>query len=105
MSIDDMRKDSPDDTLQNWVCIPTATALSEIRLGHGDRAVELLRAARLYERGPASLYAIYVRGLAYLQMKSGRDAAAEFQKIIDHRGLAAFVTPLYPLSHLGLARA
>ena len=50
------------------------------------------------------MYAIYARGLAYLQMKSGRDAAAEFQKIIDHRGLAA-LTPLYPLSHLGLARA
>ena len=32
------------------------------------------------------------------------EAAAEFQKILNHRGIAP-VSPLYPLSHLGLARA
>src|SRR5262249_53689154 len=85
MMIDEMKKDSPDDTLQNSVWIPTAKALLEIRQSHGDSAVELLRAARPYEPGPASMYAIYARGLAYLQMKFGGDAAAEFQKIIDHR--------------------
>src|SRR5262249_33800011 len=56
MMIDEMKKESPNDTLQNSVWIPTAKALSEIRLGHGESAVELLRAARPYEPGPASLY-------------------------------------------------
>ena len=31
-------------------------------------------------------------------------AAVEFQKLIDHRGLEP-LSPLYPLAHLGLARA
>ena len=47
---------------------------------------------------PASL-----RGRAYLQLKMGREAAAEFQNILDHRGLDPLL-PLYALAHLGLAR-
>ena len=37
-------------------------------------------------------------------MKNGRDAAAQFQSVIDHRGQAP-TSPLYALAHLGLARA
>lgn len=46
----------------------------------------------------------YVRGLAYLRGRAGAEAMAEFQKIIAHRGVVA-VSALYPLAHLGLARA
>jgi len=46
----------------------------------------------------------YVRGLAYLRGGAGTEAMAEFQKIIDHRGVVA-ISALYPLAHLGLARA
>ena len=46
----------------------------------------------------------YVRGLAYLRGRAGAEAMAEFQKIIDHRGVVA-VSALYPLAHLGVARA
>jgi hypothetical protein len=45
-----------------------------------------------------------VRGQAYLRLKSGSEAAAEFRKILDHRGEVPLST-LYPLAHLGLARA
>ena len=45
-----------------------------------------------------------MRGQAYLQLKQGAQAAAEFQKIIDHRGWDV-TSPLWPLAHLGLARA
>jgi len=48
--------------------------------------------------------AIYLRGQAYLQTKSGPEAAAEFQKILSHRGVAAR-SVVFPLSYLGLARA
>jgi hypothetical protein len=34
----------------------------------------------------------------------GAKAAAEFQKVLDHRGVES-VSPFYPLSQLGLARA
>src|SRR5204863_6500962 len=63
-----------------------------------------LEAAMSYQPGPVTLIAMYTRGLAYLQTRSGREAAIQFQGIIDHRGVAGF-SPLYALSHLGLARA
>lgn len=46
----------------------------------------------------------YYRGLAYLQQRSGKEAAAQFQSMVDHRGVFAF-SPLWPLAHLGLARS
>lgn len=55
--------------------------------------------------------AIYVRGLTYLQMRKGAEAAAEFRKIADHEGAswgATWVHPYwgqyYALSYLGMAR-
>jgi eukaryotic-like serine/threonine-protein kinase len=45
-----------------------------------------------------------MRGQAQLQAKDGALAAAEFQKIIEHRGWDV-LSPLWPLAHLGLARA
>jgi eukaryotic-like serine/threonine-protein kinase len=44
----------------------------------------------------------YIRGLAYLKLKKGAEASAEFQKILDRRG--ANWGPLYPLSYIGVAR-
>ena len=46
----------------------------------------------------------YTRGQAYLKLRKGAEAAAEFQKILDHRGWDP-ISYLYPLAHLGLARA
>ena len=56
--------------------------------------------------GPApGLFPIFVRGLAYLAMRSAApEAAAEFQKIVDHRGIAP-AAPEYSLAKLGLGRA
>ena len=50
------------------------------------------------------LYPIYVRGLAYLAAHRGTEAAAEFQKILDHPGVVQNEV-IVPLAHLGLARA
>jgi len=50
------------------------------------------------------MYPIYVRGQAYLLANDGGAAAAEFQKMIDHRGVL-WNFPLGSLAHLGLARA
>ena len=60
----------------------------------------MLRAAAPYELG--NLDAVYARGEAYLAARA--EAAAEFQKILDHEGAAA-TGPVYPLAHLGLGRA
>ena len=63
------------------------------------------QAARPYELGAAQgLFPIYVRALAYLRAKRGTEAAAEFQKIVDHRGIAP-TAPEHSLAKLGLGRA
>ena len=52
----------------------------------------------------ATMHPAYLRGLAYLALRQGTTAAAEFQKIIEHRGLVGNC-PLGALAHLGLGRA
>jgi hypothetical protein len=47
------------------------------------------------------MYPVYVRGEAYLKAGQGRQAAQEFQKIIDHRGIVLNF-PLGALAHLQL---
>ena len=50
------------------------------------------------------LYPAYVRGQAYLEAQQGREAAAEFQKVLDHRGIV-LADPIGALAHLQLGRA
>jgi Tfp pilus assembly protein PilF len=51
-----------------------------------------------------ALHSAYLRGLAYLQLRQGSEAAVEFQKILDHRGIV-INSPIGALAHLQLARA
>jgi hypothetical protein len=51
-----------------------------------------------------SLYPAYIRGLAYLKMGEGREAAAQFQKMLDHPGIVQDEV-IGALSHLQPARA
>jgi eukaryotic-like serine/threonine-protein kinase len=50
------------------------------------------------------LYPAYVRGEAYLEARRSAEAAGEFQKILDHRGIV-FADPIGALAHLQLGRA
>jgi len=47
---------------------------------------------------------VYLRGQAYLGRHEGAEAAAEFQKVLDHPGLVGN-SPIGALAHLGLGRA
>ena len=71
-------------------------------------AVSTLESIRGYEfgTGPRALGATppYIRGLAYLKLHDGGKAAAEFQRVLDHRGAVAWGIE-YPLSQMNLARA
>ena len=74
-----------------------------------NRAIGLLKAASTIElSGPTNfeifLCPAYLRGEAYLMLRDGPAAAAEFQKFIDHRGLVVNF-PWGALARLGLARA
>ncbi len=100
----------PNGTLWNAVQLPEIRAAIELHLDHPAKAVELLASAAPYER--AYPEAVYLRGLAYLRLKKGPEAAVEFQKIVDHKGAnwgSTWRTPhwgeCYSLSYLGLARA
>jgi hypothetical protein len=48
-----------------------------------------------------ALYPVYVRGEAYLAARQGVEAAAEFQKILDHPGIV-LADPIGTLAHLQL---
>jgi eukaryotic-like serine/threonine-protein kinase len=50
------------------------------------------------------LFPIYLRGEAYLASGQGQQSAAEFQKILEHRGMVGNCFA-GALAHLGLARA
>jgi hypothetical protein len=64
-------------------------------------AIQALQAAAPYERAYSQVP--YLRGIAYLRRNQGVAAAAEFQKIVDHKGANWGV--VYPLSYLGVGRA
>jgi eukaryotic-like serine/threonine-protein kinase len=96
----------------NGYWLPTIRAAIALDGKHPEKAMELLKVALAYELGEPSpgaevggtLYPAYVRGEAYLAAGQGQQAAAEFQKLIDHPGIVQnFV--LGALAHLQLGRA
>jgi DNA-binding winged helix-turn-helix (wHTH) protein/tetratricopeptide (TPR) repeat protein len=106
----------PDDTRVQFTYTPLLRALLALNHRQPSRAVELLQTAIPYEFGipteggseflvgAGNLYPAYVRGLAYLAAHQGSEAAAEFQKILDHRGIVVS-DPIGVLAHLQLGRA
>jgi eukaryotic-like serine/threonine-protein kinase len=89
----------------NRIWLPEIQAALEIRQRNPQRAVELLEPVTPYESGWIDRYkAAHLRGEAYISMRRGAEAAAEFQKIIDHPGVV-INDPIGALARLGLARA
>jgi serine/threonine protein kinase/tetratricopeptide (TPR) repeat protein len=107
---DDLVKRFPEDTILQFNYLPILHAQLALNHNEASKAIELLQAAASYELGdvgtgtPFALYPVYVRGEAYLAAHQGSEAAAEFQKILDHRGIVVN-QPIGALAHLGLARA
>jgi len=102
----------PLDTMINRYWLPTINASIEVSRNKAANALDLLRTASQYELGTLSpqfqvgapLYPAYVRGQAYLSLRQGKEAAAEFQKYLDHKGIA-LNSPLAALARLQLGRA
>ena len=106
-----LEKDYADDTMVKFYWLPTIyAAITNNNGGHAEEAISVLQAARPYELGlppqlsVGTLYPVFVRGQAYLLAHDGDLAIAEFQKVIDHRGIVLNF-PLGALARLGLARA
>ena len=95
----------PNDTVTVNMFAPVVRAQVERSRGNPTEALQLLESVRRYDLGLiVGVYNNHLRGLAYLDLKRGPEAAAEFQKIIDHRGVDP-MSELRPLAHIGLARA
>ena len=110
--LSDFSKRFPQDTLVRFVYVPTLRAQLALSRRDAGKAIAELQPAAPYELGQASssntisiaLYPVYVRGMAYLAAKQGKEALAEFQKILDHRGVV-INGPIGVLAHLGQGRA
>jgi len=108
--VDKLNSDFPLNTILQNYWLPTIQAELELSRGNTARAIEGLQAASAYELGQvpplaaASMYPVYVRGRVYLKAGQGQQAAAEFQKIVDHPGVVLNF-PLGALARLGLGRA
>jgi eukaryotic-like serine/threonine-protein kinase len=102
----------PGNTVVNAYWLPSIRASIELDRKNAAKAVEILQSAALYELGYPNpqvgdgrfLYPTYLRGLAYLRLRRGKEAALEFQKFSDHRSVV-INCPLGALADLGLARA
>jgi DNA-binding winged helix-turn-helix (wHTH) protein/tetratricopeptide (TPR) repeat protein len=98
----------PSDTLLNNLWLPTIRAELEIRHGNAAEAIRLLESPAAFDLSEGhpwpSLTSAFVRGEAYLGARDAKAGEAEFQKILDHRGLVASL-PHRALALLGLARA
>jgi hypothetical protein len=90
--------------------LPTIKAAIELNTNNAAQSLVFLEAAAPYELGTppqfqlGTLYPAYIRGQAYLLAHNGIAAAAEFQKLLDHRGIILNVVT-GALAHLQLGRA
>jgi len=110
---DDLEKRFPEDTCVRFSYLPTLRALCALAHDDSSKAIEVLQVALPYDAalpGTAffgffgGLYPAYVRGEAYLAAKRYVEAAAEFQKVLNHRGIV-FADPIGALARVQLGRA
>jgi eukaryotic-like serine/threonine-protein kinase len=109
--VDDSKKRFPEDTVAQFVEIPTIEG--QVALAHRDssKALEIVQTSSRYELGQLgagsftpALYPVWVRAEAYRMAGQGAEAVREYQKILDHRG-AVTNGIIGALAHLGMARA
>ena len=106
--VDGLAKEFPTDTILNRVDIPATQAFIELQQNNPQKAIALMETARPYELGAgpgaAGYWPIYVRGEAFLKARNGAKAAAEYQRILDHKGVDP-TNVFYTLASLELGRA
>jgi len=109
---DELRRDYPNNSLVKLYWLPTINAAIQLQANNPTAALMELEAAGPYELADppptetGTLYPAYVRGQAYLLAKNGSAAVAEFEKLLDHRGIVLnFVTGALARLQLGRAYA
>ncbi len=109
----DLAREFPEDTFVQVMYLPTLRALFSLNTHDPAAAIQALQVASRYDLHTGgvgfiqrfgALYPIYVRGVAYLAAGQPDEAAAEFQRILDHRSIV-LVDPMDAMARLQLARA
>ena len=109
----DLAREFPEDTFVRFMYLPTLRALFALNARDPVAAIQALQVASRYDLHTVgvsyigrfgALYPIYVRGQAYLAARQPAEAAAEFQRILDHRSIV-LVDPMDAMARLQLARA
>ena len=109
----DLASRFPQDTLVRFTYLPLLNALASLHRLRPAESVGLLQTTLPFELATpgtnffgffGGLYPAYVRGQCYLLLGKGDEAAAEFQKIIDHPGVV-YADPVGALAYLELGRA
>ena len=103
--VESIESQSSPDGYVSKVRVPQLRGAVELKRGNPSRALELLAPFAIYDASWFDLYLFaFVRGEAYLQAHRGQEAAAEFQKIIEHRGIV-INEPYAAVARLELGRA
>jgi len=106
----ELNKEFPENTLLQKYWLPATQAAIELQSKNPAEAIRILQPVEPMDLSLSfpldfgAMYTTYLRGEAYLQLHQGKEAAAQFQKILDHPGVVINFT-LGSLAHLGLARA
>jgi eukaryotic-like serine/threonine-protein kinase len=100
--LDELAKQFPEDMIVQFIYLPALRGRIALSRKVPGQATEFLKAATPYELGEMNI--IYMRGQAYLDAKQGKEAVAEFQKILDHRGIIRNWV-IGALTHLQIGRA
>jgi tetratricopeptide (TPR) repeat protein len=109
----DLEKRFPEDTFVKFTYAPVLHALTSLKRGKPEESVERLQVALRYELAGnglnfahlylGGLHSAWVRGEALMAAHQYAEAAAEFQKILDHRGVVG-LDPIGALAHLKFGR-
>jgi tetratricopeptide (TPR) repeat protein len=109
----DLEKRFPEDTCVQYQYLPVLRAIFALSRREPEAAIEALQKTRPYELAVSrinftnffgGLHSAYLRGEAYLALRKGAEAIAEFQKLLQHRGLVG-PDPVGVLAHRQLGRA
>jgi serine/threonine protein kinase/tetratricopeptide (TPR) repeat protein len=108
----DLEKRFPEDTFAKFTYVPVLRSISALRRGRPLESIAQLHAALPYEMASngldfnfslGGLHSAYIRGEAFVAAHQYADAAAEYQKILDHRGIVG-ADPIGALARWQLGR-
>lgn len=108
----DLEKRFPEDTFVKFTYVPVLRAVAALHRRQPAESIDQLQVTLPYELAAnglsfqhslGGLHSAYVRGEALAAEHQYADAAASYQKILDHRGVVG-VDPIGALVHLQLGR-